>query len=146
MKYTPKRTFLCSIICTALILFSCNSDDDANEMAECEEVFCTLELVTIVVSIQDINQNPVALDSYEVINLATGESLPTAFTDGDFETAQQTGIYPIAGDGSFAQNQEAELQLRGFINDEQVITSDYVVATDCCHISLVSGNVELILE
>ena len=43
-------------------------------------------------------------------------------------------------------NQEIELELRGVINDQQVITSNYVVATDCCHIGLVSGDTTLILE
>ena len=87
MKYTSKRSLLCSVICTVLILFSCNSNDDANEMGACQEVLCTLEFRTIVVSIQDINQNPVALDAYEVINLETGEPLTITFASGDFQTA-----------------------------------------------------------
>ncbi len=55
-------------------------------------------------------------------------------------------MYPIASDGIFGINQEAEIQFRGFIDNEEVITSNYVIATDCCHIGLISGDIELVLE
>lgn len=132
-------TFLC-------VQLSCNNDDDTNDNSECDEVLCTLQFVTINVSIQDTNQMPIALDTYEVINLENGENIAATFFDIDFQTAQETGMYPIATDGIFLLNQEAEIQLRGFINDQEVVRSNYVVATDCCHINLVSGDTTLILE
>ena len=49
-------------------------------------------------------------------------------------------------DGILGINQEAEIQFRGFIDNEEVITSNYVIATDCCHIGLISGDIELVLE
>ena len=141
MKHISKLAFLL-LLSLSIPQVACNGDDSS----ECGEIFCTLELRLITVFIQDADGNPVALDAYEVINLENGENLPTFSSDADFEAAQQTGVYPIAGDGTFPINQEAELQIRGFINDVEVITSNYMVATDCCHINLVSGATELILE
>ncbi|WP_162819925.1 hypothetical protein [Kordia sp. SMS9] len=62
-----------------------------------------------------------------------------------FEIAQQLGQYPLLDDGSLEANQERQVQFKGFINNQEVISSTYTVSTDCCHINLVSGTVELTL-
>ena len=144
MKRFTKLTFLLLLLLLlSFVQVACNGDD----IFGCGiNTSCTDDFRSVVVSIQDGDGNPVALDTYEVINLETGEPLDITFAFGDLQTAQETGMYPIANDGIFPSNQEVELQLRGFINEVEVITSDYVVATDCCHIGLVSGDTELILE
>ncbi|AXG70375.1 hypothetical protein KORDIASMS9_02614 [Kordia sp. SMS9] len=127
----------------ATLLISCNNDDDSN--SDCENVPCTTEFITIVISIKDQNQNPVALDSYEVINIETNEDMTILLSASGFEIAQQLGQYPLLDDGSLEANQERQVQFKGFINNQEVISSTYTVSTDCCHINLVSGTVELTL-
>ncbi len=141
MKPLHRFIFIFIVSQTLFLPLSCNNDDD-----NCTGVACTLEFVTINITIQDTNQMPVALDTFEVINLENGENIALTFFDIDFETAQETGMYPIATDGIFLSNQEVEIQFRGFITNQEVIRSNFVVATDCCHIGVVSGETTLILE
>lgn len=138
MKHIKKLWLLLAF----LSILACNSDDQSN----CSNIACTEEFRTIIVTIEDQNQEPVALDSFQVTNLNTGEDMTPQLSPSELEMIQETGQYPIADDSSFGLNQEVTLQLRGFINDEEVVNSNYVVATDCCHINFQSGENPLVLE
>ncbi len=132
------------ILLIAINLCSCNNDDDSNAtcdgMTECTDVF-----VTFTVSIKDQNQNPVALDAFEVINIENGNTVTEPISEATLARARELGIYPLVSDGSLEANEERQIQFRGFINDEEVINNDYTVTADCCHLSSVSGNLELTL-
>lgn len=141
MKHVKKLWLLFAF----LSILSCNSDDD-NSNSDCSNIGCTEQFVTIIVSIQDQNQTPIILDSFQVINLGTGEDITPMLSPSELEMIQETGQYPIANDNSFGINQEVTLQLRGLINDEEVVNSNYVVQTDCCHIGLQSGENPLVIE
>ncbi len=133
------------IIFVVASILSCNSDDN-NDQSNCSNIGCTEIFITITVAIEDQNQTPVTLDSFQVINLDTGEDMTPELSPSELEMIQETGQYPIANDNSFGINQEETLQLRGFINNEEVINSNYMVQTDCCHISLQSGQNPFITE
>ncbi len=125
---------------------SCNSDDDNdNANAQCEDTFCTDIFIRLNVSVTDQNQNPVALDSFTVTNLANGNDMTITLSDTEFANAQDTGLYPLTQDGILDTNQERQLQFKGFINDQEVVSGDYIVSTDCCHIGLDTGDLELSL-
>ncbi|PKG42768.1 hypothetical protein, partial [Psychroflexus sp. MES1-P1E] len=98
----------------AITQISCNSDDNYN--SDCENAACTYQFVTIVVSIRDQNENPVALDSFEVINIENGNDMTISLSSSEFGTAQQLGQYPLVDDLSINVNQERQIQFKGFIN------------------------------
>ncbi len=116
---------------------SCDDTDN------CEDAICTLVLIRISVSITDQDQNPIALDSYEVINLENGENITVSLPPAEQEQELQRGQYLLIEDDVLGVNQVQQIQFRGFINNQEVISSDYTVSTDCCHVNLVSGNLEL---
>ena len=63
-----------------LSFFSCQK----NEEDECGQVICTLEFKIITVLVKDTNQNPVILDSYQVINKENNEDVtPSNYSDID---------------------------------------------------------------
>ncbi|WP_405207599.1 hypothetical protein [Aquimarina sp. LLG6339-5] len=121
------------------VQMSCDDSDT------CEDAVCTLVLIRISVSITDQDQTPVVLDSYEVINLENGENITVSLSPAEQEQELQLGQYLLIEDDVLGVNQIQQIQFRGFINDQEVISSDYTVSTDCCHVSLVSGNLELTL-
>tara|TARA_R110002073_G_scaffold128999_5_gene275232 strand:+ start:24760 stop:25185 length:426 start_codon:yes stop_codon:yes gene_type:complete len=135
------------VITIALFIFSVAfiSCDD-NEEDDCSTVLCTEQFVTITVSITNQGQNPVALDRIEVINLQNQSDVTIPLSSSTFLLAQQQGQYPIVNDSGIGKNQELILQFKGFVNGVEVVNENYVVAADCCHVSLVSGNQEVILE
>jgi len=143
MKKIWKRLAVGMIALLGLFQIACSSDDAAN--AQCDRAICTLLVIVINVGVTDANLNPVALDSYQVVNLASGIDVTLELTPEEFEEAQQKGVYPLTADGVFGVNQERQIQFRGFLNNSEVIRSNYTVATDCCHVSLISGITDIIL-
>ncbi|MEM9076877.1 MAG: hypothetical protein AAGC43_07550 [Bacteroidota bacterium] len=137
-------------ICTLMVSFlqiSCSSDDDADgdTNAQCNGAICTAIFIQINVSVVDQDQNPVALDTFTVTNLANGEDMTISLSDAEMANARETGRYPLTQDGVLDLNEARRIQFRGFINNEEVVSSDYTVSTDCCHVGLDSGNLELSL-
>ncbi|WP_378184016.1 hypothetical protein [Aquimarina sp. SS2-1] len=135
------KPFKSLVIFMTLLLAKAQTSCDNND--DCEDAICTLVLVRISVSITDQNQNPVALDSYEVINLENRENITVSLTPTELEEALQFGEYPLIEDDMIGVNQQQQIRFRGFINNQEVVSSDYTVSSDCCHVSLVSGNLEL---
>ncbi|WP_299246436.1 hypothetical protein [uncultured Aquimarina sp.] len=125
---------------------SCNDNDNENDddsNSDCENTVCTLEFRNIIVSVKDQNQNPVALDSFEVINIQNGTDMTISLSSSEIVSSTQLGQYPLVNDNSLGVNQERQIRFKGFINNQEVISSTYTVSTDCCHISLDSGDLEL---
>ena len=129
----------------SFVQISCNNDDDANEdqNAICEDTICTAIFIQINVSVTDMNQNPVALDSFTVTNLANGNDMTITLTDQELADAQETGLYPLTQDGILDVNQVRQVQFRGFIANQEVVSGDYTISTDCCHVGLDSGDLQL---
>ena len=40
-------------------------------------------------------------------------------------------------------NREFEINFKGYIENQDIINSDYKVGADCCHIILISGDPEI---
>ncbi|MCX7547620.1 hypothetical protein OS188_06595 [Xanthomarina sp. F1114] len=145
MKFPNKSFAFIALSILTMFFISCKSDDD-NPADECEEAICTHNIVSIDVRIKDQNQEPVALDSFEVTNIENGEDLTMQIHPDAFVYHQESGQYPMISDGQVQLNQVIDIQFKGFINDIEVISSDYKVTADCCHVALVSGDTNLVLE
>lgn len=144
MKKSLKLYILAISSLLAIFQTSCNSDNDSSP--DCNNINCTEEFRTIIVSIKDQNQNPIVLDYFEVTNLESGSDLTIPLSSSGLVLAQQYGQYPLIADGGVEINQILELEFKGFINDIEVIRSDYSVSADCCHVVLIFGNIQLVLE
>lgn len=127
---------------------SCSSDDDSvNEdiNAQCENAICTKIFVRINVKVTDQNQNPVALDAFTVTNLANGQDMTVTLSDSERNASRETGLYPLTEDGILDLNEARRIQFSGFINNQEVVSGEYTVSTDCCHVGLDAGDLELTL-
>ncbi len=142
-----QKSFL--VVLLLLLAFSqtscMNDDDDTPVNSECEKAVCTLVLITIEVSITDQDQKPVALDSFIVINKDNGDDMTLTLSPSALNEAKELGRYPLIQDGVLDINQKRNLQFKGYIDNQEVVTSDYTVSTDCCHVGLDTGNLELTL-
>ena len=128
-----------------LFLFlSCNNDDSYN----CNDVFCTHEFKTIVVSIKNSNSNPIALDSFEVIIIESGIDITRNVNETEFEMMRQNGIYPLFGDENQQNyiNSKILIKFKGIINNQVIANKNFTVGADCCHVNLISGNTNIIVD
>ncbi len=125
-----------------LFLFAGCENNDSND---CANQACTEEFRTITVTIKDSENNPVALDSFKVTNLENGDDLSRELNNAEFGAMREIGVYPLFGD-EYARdfrNREVEINFKGYINNQELINSDYKVGADCCHVMLISGDPEI---
>lgn len=133
-----------TIIFVTLLFQSCMKGDEVNE---CSGI-CTEEFRTITIEIIDSEGNPVALDSFRVINTANGNELNLRINESEFQYLRENGTYPIFSDlfsGEFRQR-EITINFKGFIDEVEVVSSNYEVGADCCHVYYISGELELQIE
>ncbi|MBC7000719.1 hypothetical protein [Cytophaga sp. FL35] len=138
-----KSTFFLLLLplIAATLFVSCSNHDDSDQ--DCGQVICIAEFVRILVSVTDENQNPILLDSFEVVNLENGKNITIQLSTEEFEGLREYGKYPLIEDGILGLNEERIIQFRGFIDNQEVVGEAYTVGTDCCHVGLVSGNLQL---
>ncbi|MDO6471738.1 hypothetical protein [Maribacter sp. 1_MG-2023] len=131
----------------SIFLVACNDKDNADQQ-DCSETACTLNFVTITVSVKDASGEAIALDSYEVIDTETGKNIAEEFKGEEYKYLKEQGFYPILSDANRVQyqNSTATLTFKGVIDNEEVINETYEVGADCCHVSLITGNTEIVLE
>jgi hypothetical protein len=130
------------LLLVLLLLFASCENKDSND---CINQACTEEFRTITVTIKDSENNPVVLDSFKVTNLENGNDLSRELNNAEFEAMRENGVYPLFGD-EYAQdfrNKEVEINFKGYIDNHELINSNYIVGADCCHIILISGDPEI---
>lgn len=130
-----------SVVGTIFICMGCGSDNN-KDAKDCSEAICTDVYVSIPVTVLYEDGSPVILDSYEVRELETGRvrNVPNWGTDSH--------TYTIATDGDREDfyNKKVKLQLIGKIAGKIILQENYTVTADCCHISLLEGNKEVVIK
>ena len=109
-----------------------------------EEKLCTMIFTMIQISIKDSLNNPVRLDSYEVRIIKTNQVLPvntdsSIMAQGFYNLLTDSEIKYISGSGTL-------LRFMGFINNQDIVSAEYIADQDGCHVNLVSGPQAIIIE
>ncbi|GAB2794303.1 hypothetical protein GCM10027275_44240 [Rhabdobacter roseus] len=124
-----------------ILLVSCQKDQ-----LGCADVNCTEEYRVITVTLVQPDGSPVRLDSMAVVERGSGANLLPNLSA--WEEIRAQGTYPIFED-SFVQeyrNREVELEFRGYLAGQEVVSAVYVVGADCCHVRLVRGDSRIEVE
>ncbi len=129
-----------------LFLLSCLSCTKNN--TNCSDTFCTEEFRTITVTIKNSNGTAVVLDSFEVSIIDTKMDITREVNENEFEMMQQKGKYPLFGDeySRDYENEEVRINFKGFLNNQEIVNTDFTVGADCCHVILVEGITEIIIR
>jgi len=103
---------------------------------------CTEVLKVVSVEVKDKSDEPILLDSVSVVKSGTSEVLftenPTS-TNGVYKLVSDTEINGIVKEGT-------DVTFYGYSNNSQIISENYKVGHDCCHVAFLSGVQVLILE
>ena len=121
------------------LVVSCNDEECGGSIA------CTTDYRIISVSLVDTEGNAVILDSYTVVRRDTREAISF---DTDVSEFNQEGQYSIAEDQHFDQvaREGTSFILEGFINNEVVISENFLIGNDCCHVVKLEGPESLTLD
>ena len=139
----PKVT----LVILSIFLVTCNDKDELTQI-DCSLTICTEVFVTITVSVKNASGEAIRFDSYEVIDVDSGKNLTDNFNEEENQYLKEQGLYPILSDTYRVkyQNSTATVTFKGYNSNEEVINEEFVVSADCCHVSLISGNTEIILD
>ena len=124
-----------------LLLIGCSGDK-----SDCADAFCTENFLTLTVFIKDTNDNPVSLDRFEVLIIDSGIDITRIVNESEFEIMKENGTYPLFGDEyqqSYA-NTEIQINFKGIINNQVIVNENFTVGADCCHVNLISGNINIV--
>ncbi len=137
-----------TMVYMSFFIAACSNDIEKSKEDCGENTFCTENYVTIGVTIKDNSGVKIVLDSYKVIDMATKEDLTLPYSNEEFENYRNTGYYPIFSDAYRVQyqNSKTTISFIGYISENEVITEEFIVGADCCHVSLISGNTEIVLD
>lgn len=136
------------IFLSAVVLFiGCDDIFNDTTAVTCDDIACTENFVSITISVRGDGGTPVALDRFEVIDLSNQGDLTTEVTAEELQEFRESGNYPLLDDLFVEGNKNTARRIifRGFINNEEVVSSEYIIATDCCHIRLVEGRLNLVI-
>tara|TARA_B110000037_G_C17122622_1_gene506527 strand:+ start:4307 stop:4699 length:393 start_codon:yes stop_codon:yes gene_type:complete len=102
----------------------------------CGNSACTEEFISISITITNQENEAYVLDSFRTIVKRTQET----FTNED--SLSDDGTYSILNDSQKDKTSfEGEIFIfKGMKNGEIVVSEEFVIKKDCCHISYVSGN------
>lgn len=143
-----KKLLLLSFLFISLV--NCKDNDDIDpEAVDCTLVACTEQFVTLIVTVRDASGVLIPLDTFEVTDKDSSEDTTIPLSDSGWQMARQNGQYPLYND-SFVSggnlNTRRTLIFKGFINDEKIAEAEYVVETDCCHVSIAIGDTDIIIN
>ncbi len=132
-----------------LVVLSVLSCTEADRQRACREVACLEFYATIHINVVDEAGDPVELDRVKVSRIADGFDMTSDYENGSWEDARKAGMYILADDGDagrLTRFEDTRLRFQGYIDNQEVVSGDYVVTYDCCHISLVSGEEKLVVK
>ncbi|WP_258102010.1 hypothetical protein [Marinoscillum pacificum] len=115
-----------------LFLFALLASCDENSCNDVE--FCTEQLETIFVNVQDENGTVIALDS-------TGTFKNEQLIFISSETEPNSPLYTVLTDldKSEVDRSGTELTFKGWKGGETYVEESYIIGHDCCHILKVEG-------
>ncbi len=124
-----------------LVLFSCADTNNG--------LMCTEEYRMLTVTIYDSEMEPIILTDYYTLKTSTDEII-------DFKPENQyidsiytiNGTYILFTDSKMAEASKSgtEFRFQGFIDTLLVVNKPFIIRNDGCHIELVSGNPNIVLN
>ena len=114
---------------------------------ECpDDIMCTAMFASVGVTITGADRKPVLLDSFTSIRLKDKTNM---FPEkANILQSPETGNYPVADDNNLSILPKAgdEIMFTGYKDGKEIVKEKYVIGHDCCHVLMVSGKKEIILN
>lgn len=107
-------------------------------LASCEdEKECTMEFKVISVAITNFDGSPASFDKINLIRLSTNDTLPVTNEGGaNFKLI----------DDSFEISGPEDFLLKGYQQEQLVVSETYTFGHDDCHVTKISGRSEITLD
>jgi len=101
------------------------------------------------ITVKDSLHHPVHLSQYQTIKNSTGEVVDFSKEDPYLDSINRAnGVYTLLTDGKMFMTSVSgtAFTFRGWINGVEVISEPYLIGNDRCHVKMISGRGEVILN
>lgn len=135
-----KLKFIGAVLISTSLFTSCK-----DEVTECdvEGLVCTEVFTTKQVTVKDAGNAVVELDSIVVKKSGDGSVLfsenPVVNTQGTYKLISDSEKDNIVKEGT-------DVTFYGYSNGTEVVTEDFKVGHDCCHVVYISGTQDIIVN
>ncbi len=133
------KKILLSLAFSALLFYSC--EDDGLSPSDCaEDLVCTEELRYFTYSPTE-NGAPLLLDNYYVKNIDNGN----IYSNSTLNISLNEGQYFLISDAWMNEIQKSGTIIRffGVKNNQIILQTEFTIGHDCCHITAISGPVDV---
>jgi hypothetical protein len=131
------------------LFLACSKDDFKGPYAFCREpIICTNIYMSFHVSISDASGQAIKLDSFEVIDTKNKKNLTIDYTPESLKLMQDLNSYLLFSDawGREYLGRISNIKFRGVQNSKEIISAEFEVSADCCHVILVNGDTNLVID
>jgi hypothetical protein len=129
------KSYIFRLLLLSVLILGCDRD----KKSDCKNAFCTDEFRSIGVSIKHVSDSSaVILTTFKVIRVSDNKDI----SPGNSIIPEKYGYYLLVDDTDVGMlsNNDVEIEFQGYIDNDLLIKSRFVVTADCCHVSLVSGE------
>jgi len=137
-----KRYFILFFIIISVLVLQCESD--STPQIDCSSTICATIYLSITVTIKHKTDSTLYhLTDYKVKRVSDNADV----TPKHDNLSGYSGYYPLANDGNMDlyKFKNVEVEFTGYVNNSIVIQNRFIVTADCCHISLLEGDVSLFI-
>lgn len=137
------RTVSFLLVICSVTFFSCEEKDPNADACNLDSRICTEEFRTITLEITTPDGDPVVLDDFYTFydSKKRFEYELNANQEGE-------GIYPVITDAALEEldSEGTVLIFVGEKDDKNVVEHQMFIGHDCCHVILIEGDDEIIVE
>lgn len=137
-----KKYFILFLVIISVLVLQCESD--SVQQIDCTSAICTTIYLSITVTIKHKTDSTLYhLTDYKVKRVSNNSDV----TPNHDNLSGYSGYYPLANDGNIDlyKFKNVEVEFTGYVNNSIVTQERFIVTADCCHISLVEGDVSLFI-
>ena len=133
------------ILFLSMPFFACN-----NETVDCtKDIACTEIYMSLIVNVTNGQGVGVSLDTYYTQDVNSGEIFNFQNQDNHLDSiSRANGSYVLFTDSGMEKINKLgnRFLFHGIINGNEIISQSYTIGHDCCHVILLDGNPDIVVN
>lgn len=145
------RLSIVTTLFISLVILACNKnsrvEDDCESGCKPSRV-CTEEFRSLMVQVVDRAGTPVTLDSFVVVSFPNRELIINNPARTLLPGREWNGIHLLFADRYKDKTSTCgeQFEFEGYMGKQLVVSRTYIIAHDCCHVNLKSGDTKIVID
>jgi hypothetical protein len=132
------------LISFVLMSFSCSKEKIETPDTACAGALCTAQFAMLNIHVKDAKGAELPMNEIKVT--ANGKLIRTETIPSFGSTASYTVSDDSFLNGTLARNSQIDIQVEGIKGSKSMFTKTITIGSDCCHIFLKSGTLDVVVQ